>query len=439
MKKRFKYFLLMNAALIIMSGMLVNMASAQNWLDQVKSWTQSATQSATQSFQQTRENARQGWENFERQNQIHEKINNLGNDLSREAQSTYQSVRTNVDDAYNRYSPQAANALQRTLNDFKDTAPEVVENCNRVMGEWGENVGVKLSEYYRNYGKPAGDRLFDDMRYYSGEAREKIVASYAQWGPEVGNAIKDAYSRYSPQAADALQRVYSNYGPLVGTEIKAAYDKWNPQIAQGIHSAYAQYGTAIGEMVLDTYLQYNATIGEEIRNVYLPRIMQTISDERNQKLAIQTVSKVIDIYKNKDIIVHRGLKTLAEMPIKTRYGGTTSFSEESRKWIRTNCPALVGTDVEQDPAKVVTYVLLFPDKRVIFQDLKLIPGQNGQAVSCSEKLSEVSGVDVDQTIEVLDFMGNIEACSRGDVDPEFLMENAETIQKVITENNQRYS
>lgn len=345
-------------------------------------------------------------------------------------------TRENLDKVYQTYSPTIQMEIQRNIDQFGRTAPGVVDNCSKAAVDWGEYAGTKLSEYYRKQGKEAGDRLFRDLSYYAPQARDRIVESYSLWGPEVGKAIKKAYDDYGPQIGNDLQKAYKEYGPFVGNEIKTAYETWGPRIGESIQSAYIEYGPQVGEYVHEVYLEFDQTVGEEVRKNYLPRLMESISDEQDQQMAIETVGQVVDIYRNRKKICHSALKTLAETPIETPYG-KKSMSDFSREWIRENCPALVGTDIEKDPAKVVTYVLIFPDKRAIFTELKLVPGRDGNAVTCSEKLREVAGIDVDAAIETLDLMADIESIAEGNIDPVHLANTSKKIQKKIEENNER--
>jgi len=422
--------------------------SAQDWMKTM----QRSMQSASQSVQRSTESIRRDYDNWQRQNgpqvqrQIDSYSQSVRQELNRKSRETQQwwdregrrqvngaagTAQRNMTQTWNRYSPQVQRELRKTYNQCDAT---VVNRCTQAVSSWGETTGIRLSEYYRKYGKSAGDRLYANMGRYSSQVRQDIVEGYAKWGPGVGYSLKSMYDTYGTQVGQSVMQAYQHYGPIVGTEIKAAYDQWGPVVGNNIKSAYMTYGIQTGEVLQEAYLQFDATVGEEIRTEYLPRIAAYAMDEQNQKMAIQTAGAVLNIYRNRKEIVHTSLKHLAETKIETRYG-RISMADASRGWIRKNCPALVGTDIEQDPAKVVTYVLVFPDKEVIFRDLKLIPNGHGEALTCTEKLSEVSGVDVDATIEVLDVMADIESVATGDVDAEMIIENSGRIQTALDEMN----
>ncbi|MBN1894029.1 hypothetical protein JW906_06020 [bacterium] len=354
------------------------------------------------------------------------------NDGRHKASALKRTAAEQVTRAWNTYSPRAAQEMQ---NVYEQCAPVVVEKCSRAYQQWGETAGTRLAEYYRKYGQPAGDRLWQNMQSLSSSSREKIVEAYSKWGPQVGTSIKQAYDRYGVAIGDDLLRGYQRYGPVVGTQIKAAYEQWGPRVGGAVQKVYETYGTRIGERMQEAYMQFSVAVGEEIQNKYLPRIVEYASDEKNQKMAIETVGNVIEMYQNQDEIVYSSLKILSVVPIQTRNGSTT-LQKASQEWIHQNAPFLKGTDIEEDPAKVITYCLIYPDKKYIFTSLRVIPNERGEPMTCAEKLAQATGADVEDTVETLELMASIEEISQGDADPETIVETSGKIQEYIRDQNQ---
>ncbi|MDQ1351683.1 MAG: hypothetical protein QG657_1988 [Acidobacteriota bacterium] len=391
--------------------------NVDSWQKQNASKMNNSFSQTNQVFQKSMKQTQHRWEN--EWQQTRERVLRQKDHAAQELQQ----AKENVSAAWGKYSSPAASELYQA---YKQCKPDIVNKCSEVYQRWGESAGAKLSEIYRKYNKSVGDRLYSTLNNYSVQARSDILEGYRRWGGEVGDSIKRTYDRYGDSVGLTLLTVHKQYGSVVGTEIKAAYDQWGPVIGAHILHVYNTYGTYLGGKLHEIYLDYNTLVGEKIRKEYLPKIVKGIANERNQVLAIKATSAVLNLYKNRKTIVYDYLKTFAETPINTKYG-KISLTDVSRYWIHKHVPFLIGTDIEKDPAKVVTYCFIFQDKKAIFDDLKIIPNQNGQAVSISTKLEEVAGADIDATIEILDLMEDIESIGEGDFD-------TETVDTILTKS-----
>lgn len=381
------------------------------------------------------QSAQQAAKSIQQSVQSNPQVQQAAQELSRVTQETYNRSVTETSNFYRDHAqPQVQqfqqSASQAVANTWQANSPAIQE----AVRTWSTGEGQQLYQTTLRWGQEVGNRLATEMPRYTEAARSGILESYHRWGPEVGRSVQETYDHYGPEVGNQIQRFYTTYGPQVGAELSAAYGRWGPEVGNGIRATYDAYGPEIGTMVGNAYAKFDQTVGEQVRTQYVPKIAAAVTDERNRQRAIDTTGRVLEFYAHQDQYACQTLRTALRTPIVTAPGAPpTSIEAASRTLVHARFSYLEGTDIAEDPAKVITYCLIYPRSGYILGELDVLPGQGGRAVSCVDKLGEVSGQDLEATIQVLDLMDVMESAASGNLEPREVIQVAESINETANQ------
>jgi hypothetical protein len=254
--------------------------------------------------------------------------------------------------------------MSRTLG---DQVSRVLEEACRSHGS---GVARALSEIYQEHGRELGDLVANGLERHG----ERFVM-------DLSRLVRED---------DALRGALENLHRLGGSAVLNGMFEGMPYVERLSRSALPQGQKSQAFSALLTALTYVAESGGFRR--------------ATRRLAVD------------------GLRYLAsQAQVQCDNGQTVSLDEYARSWIRNNAPFLAGSSVERDPVGAVTYVLVFNDTDYIANEMRIIPGRDGQFRTPREALYSAAPKDVGQVLGVLDAMGSAErlrreALSGGDID-----------------------
>ncbi|MCI0343667.1 MAG: hypothetical protein L0216_21385 [Planctomycetales bacterium] len=130
---------------------------------------------------------------------------------------------------------------------------------------------------------------------------------------------------------------------------------------------------------------------EAVTREYGPRVRQFVTDPENQRRAIEALAVGYALYREQDT-VKRQLTEAAILKLGNgivvttpKYGRVTLLDLSTRALVE-RAPYLRGTDIEKDPAKVLTH-LIYQDTDYFLTEAKLVV-RNGEPLSVTEALAK---------------------------------------------------
>ena len=129
-------------------------------------------------------------------------------------------------------------------------------------------------------------------------------------------------------------------------------------------------------------------------------------------------------------IAATALRSIAKNVTIYHEGQHITLEEYAQDWVEDYAPYLEGSSIYENPAEAVAYLLIFPDKDYIFNELKIIKTDDGKSIAITEAIMATSKLKVDNVeslLEILDCYETFtdEAITLDDVDAAaVLLENS---------------
>ncbi len=164
------------------------------------------------------------------------------------------------------------------------------------------------------------------------------------------------------------------------------------------------------------------------------RLLEGIRDPERQRQVLEAAGAAIKLKREwdtaKNEASYRALTALGGVRIRTDRGDTT-LADAFRAYVLEKAPGLRGTDIVDDPAKVLAYGLIGRDKSYIVGELKIIK-KDGRAMTIRDAIAASGHPNLAAALKALD-----EMAASGDVSADRVAGAAEALLGAINESSGR--
>jgi len=256
------------------------------------------------------------------------------------------------------------------------------ERCNACDVKRAKEAAAKAAEQAKQKwrdSEPQRRAIEEKVREAPGKAREA--------GAKAVERTREAWR----DTADERQKLKGTLKSAAG-EVRAA--------STNVYQNREEIARNLSERSRQTWERARSVAQEDIA-----KIREVVTDPEVQRQAIEALDAAIVLRQQwKDAereMVYSGLKTVGGMTIQTKNGRMT-VEDACRQRIVERFPALVGTDVVNDPALVVTAVVT-KDREYFVREMKIVPVQGG-SVSLVEAIDRTTAFNASKTLAVLDLL-----------------------------------
>ncbi|MFC1614349.1 hypothetical protein ACFL5K_03545, partial [Gemmatimonadota bacterium] len=371
------------------------------------------------------------WEQFKKS--AKEKIDRTKRDSKKKLDESISRSRDKYDE-WQRNKKQTRSSRERNEN-----ISEWKRKANEFSRQFGEQASREIINLRQKHGRQIGDDIERIYRQYGSKVGESVKKTYSEHGPKAGDFLRQSYDRRGLAFGDKIKKIYEIHGKQVGENLRDSFNKHGQRVGWELTNAIDRYGPKLASSMRDNYEKYGSGLGRSLEStfkIYAPRIKEAVRDEDNQKKIMNTISTVDAVYKSGGYYVKEstaiGLRhILQNVKVKSSDNEFVSLERYTQKWIVENAPYLEGTDIESDPAKAATYILLYQDVGYTYKELKVLKNGNGESVTMQEALYSTTNSKVDNVAEVLEIIDGFSELTNEDANIADIGATVSTLSKGI--------
>ncbi len=323
-----------------------------------------------------------------------------------------------------RYGPAVGAQVERLRQTVGDRAAEAVSD---TVERYGPAAGRELAAAYERYGSATGERLRQAYQVHGSALAGRASGLMERLGPDVGQRVLDSadrlgasvgarvcegYEEFGPAAGDRLRSAYERYGPEVGESVRGAMDRCGAAVARSALRAYENHSRDIANRLTRVYAEHGPAVGARVQLI-AEKVGRAAQDPETQRRALAAAVTAAVMYERFEgdpkRLTKEAISLAAEQVlVQDGAGNTVSLNQYSKDWIVTQAPYLRGTTIAEDPAEVVTYVLVYQDVGYLVTDMRIVPTPDGDRCSLAEAALRASPTDVQQAVAALEAIESFE-------------------------------
>ena len=304
----------------------------------------------------------------------------------------------------------ARDKIHTTVDDTMRKAKDKTEEYKNTVDDTMRKAKDKTEEYKNTAEDTYRNKLNDVQNKYGWNAANKIQEIKAQYGSSLSEKATEAYQQFKPAVASAFVDIYKLKGEAAGDNLKRTLGQLRESSQYKLIDAYKEHQPIVASKINDAYHKYGDDIGDKVKasmDQCAYKISNYAKDKDNQEKIINAAVGCVVLHskfqdQKKQVTYALMTRAMDNIIVKDKDGRSVSLNDYSKKWINENAPFLEGTDIAEDPAKAITYGIIYRDAGYITQDMKIVRSQ-GEYVSINQAVIQEIGME--NTIKYIEVAG----------------------------------